>query len=184
MRYLDISGCSPQRKDVIKSALFHLFYVCEVVIVADLNACLSGESGLKPCYSSLLNSFSWSCHWLSKFLNRHISTSTKVGGMEAVTLCLSTRPMDSPVCHMKTNGCVHGRWEAARGRQLQISGGNLLFNVGAFNGSLIRKLRPSHSTLGSLSENPILAVKLHLAHCRLPGTLCPCQLWVTGFWRG
>lgn len=72
----------------------------------------------------------------------------------------------------------------ARGRQLQISGWNPRFNVGVPNSCLISKLRQSHSTPGSLSRNPILAVKLHLAHDRVPGTLFLASFRLLGFGEG
>lgn len=72
----------------------------------------------------------------------------------------------------------------AHGRQHQISVWNPLFNIGVLNGCLISELRQSHLAPGSLSENPSLAVKLHLAHCCLHGTPSPWQLWVIGFAEG
>ena len=77
-----------------------------------------------------------------------------------------------------------GDEKLARGRQLQISVWKPLFNVGVLNGCLISKLRQSHSTPGSLREDRIGAVKLHLALCCLHGTPSPCQLWLIGLGEG
>lgn len=68
-------------------------------------------------------------------------------------------------------------------RQIQISVGNPLFNVGALKAASLEN-SDHHTDSKSLHENPIVAAELHLARCRLPGTLTPCQLWAEGLGEG
>ena len=141
-----------------------------------------GRTDQDSLYSSLLKSLGWSFKWPSMVLNIRVETSTNTErdvGCNSVSVCILPRGL-LPFAIWKLRDVSTGDEKLAHSRQLQISTRNPLFNVGVLNGCLISKLRQSCSTLGSLSENPIVAVKLHLACYCLRGTLSPSQLWVIG----
>lgn len=139
-----------------------------------------GRTDQDSLYSSLLKSLGRSFKWPSMVLNIRVETSTDTErdvGCNSVSVCVLPRGF-LPFAIWKLGDASMGDEKLARSRQLQISTRNPLFNVGVLNSCLISKLRQSCSTLGFLSEDPTVAVKLHLVCYCLHGTPSPSQLWV------
>lgn len=174
-------GCPHQKKKAIRSPPLSVpFMYVKLSLRPIWIDVYGGRTDQDSLYSSLLKPLGWSFKWPSMVLNIRVETSTDTErdvGCNSVSVCVLPRGF-LPFAIWKRGDVSMGDEKLARSRQLQISTRNPLFNVGVLNGCLISKLRQSRSTLGFLSEDPIVVVKSHLVCCCLRGTPSPSQLWV------
>ena len=96
-------------------------YVCEIATMSNLNIEFSLQlftEMLRPIMQKAPP---------SPVLNSHVETSTSSKrDVGCNCVCRHPAPWISPVCRVKSNGCIRGRGEAGYGRQLPISAWNSL----------------------------------------------------------